>query len=175
LYSVASHGVSLPVAKLRKNNGSVASSTPAPPGEPFGIIPLKLSNTVYSTWPTITDWSLGTGMLALPIWIDLVAAGLLPAGLSEYEPPPPEQAARNVASAAAPPPITDRRLNWCRTTSATSSNCGRGASFTMWFPSIRVLTGLSSPGTAGRTDVTEATSVSLASGRLSPLETFLGL
>ncbi len=84
LYSVASHGVSLPVAKLRKNNGSVARSRPAPLGEPFGIIPLKLSKTVYSTWPMITVWSRGTGMFALPIWIDLVATGLLLlAGLSE--------------------------------------------------------------------------------------------
>ena len=89
------------------------SSTPAPDGEPFGIIPLKLSKTVYSTWPTMTDWSRGTGMLALPIWIDLVATGLLLlAGLSEYEPPPPEQAARKaVIAAAAPPPTRLRRLN----------------------------------------------------------------
>ena len=111
LYSGGQPRRQLAGGEAEVEHGSVASSTPAHRGEPFGIIPLKLSKTVYSTWPTITDWSRGTGMFALPIWIDLVAAGLLPAGLSEYEPPPPEQAARKVASAAAPPPITVRRLS----------------------------------------------------------------
>ena len=58
----------------------------------------------------MTDWSRGTGMLALPIWIDFVAAGLSFAGLSAYV-PLPEQAARKAVRAAAPPPIAVRRLN----------------------------------------------------------------
>ena len=57
----------------------------------------------------VTVWSRGVGMFALPIWTDLVAAGLL-AGLSEYE-PFPEQAARKAVSAAAPPPIAVRRVS----------------------------------------------------------------